>query len=1188
MEEGRESGDGLSAIKAKCYQESRDLSRKVGKKSSEFACNQQSGPPQCRAIGAGTSSATAASGRQPYVCWQCLSRKEAGQHIALNARKARVASLSSLALASASWLASSSTSPTVRPTGRWDNTNNHNTLRLSHERRQGLSTSASLLDRKIIQISDDIADDFVLPLGPELRHLEEGQPLKPGDSPTIRQRLRQWELENPEPFNAIPSDFALPDRPVNAFTSKRSEHMLEMEHIDQDNSPAAVQVDDRDLIETHATPRVQAGDLLELMSAEWKIGVLAICLGNFNGIDHFYTVTGKWLASTDVKSGFIVKKFITNPADLQPVIDALPSTVGDMAIMVELDRIRAGPTREHGAGLITKMLEFQNAYREYYQNNLERLSNPHKHVPEQEQLMTLGEIAEYLLPPKLKHPSTGFPAAALYAVYYCLTLQDAYFRSLGQGATGPSSIIFHVIAKSDIENLHRVEGMVRDHYSPDLLDRRSRRDHDRLEPVLMQARLAIDHNRKQRQWSSHGMLGPTTRVLPASTYSWSQDALSVVRVIHMWAASDVFPLTSKYQWVGAAFLRALRRYEDVDVLDATVGWTFLQEIGWLMPWEIHARHRLRLPGLQINRAGGLLPSPEEQKPAELAEDVLAPLRQDFSGSTVYCIDSPDAKEIDDGVSLEKTDKEGEYWIHVHIADPTSRIRPDSPLAKRAALMTQTSYLPGHLDKMIADEAVVAEFSLAPGRPSLTFSARLNEEGTLLDHKVTPGRLGDIVYITPQDVAAAVGPMDAGIPKVEAPSLVLEVGTPPSAKEEPTRKMTKPDELSEQNVKDLEILSRLAAAIHKLRVQNGSVPVFLSSPEASFSLENARIEHTPSGFLACTNDPWIRVSYSNHGGQHPIVDDLMGTANQIAALWCYERGIPIPYRTNIAAAQNEEALRAFTQDVIYPQLIAGKRPTMEQRRTLRHLLGGHDIATMPSLIYTLGVDIYTKATSPLRRYSDLLVHWQIQAALLEEHKRRTSGSGGNNQTSLVIRKFNKYNIKPPMDDKQATQLGLPFTASQLEEKVFPHLRVRERHAKTLANLDGQTELILQALVRAWKFGEGAQGQVPDKFTYTVANVLNTSVQGRISYFDLSAEIDLENLSGFSLIGNVRIGDVMTVELVDVNVHMRKILVKPVEFVKRGPERMRLFAEEEMEHELEEEGGEYIDATAHEEVLEPEMK
>ncbi|KAK3950682.1 RNB domain-containing protein [Pseudoneurospora amorphoporcata] len=1113
------------------------------------------------------------AGRQPYVCWQCLSRKEAGQHVALNARKGRVATLSTLASSPAS-------SPASRPIQQWVNT-----LRLSHERRQGLSASTSLLRKETPEISNEALEDFALPLPQDLQHLQDSQPSgkksNKSAQPSIRQRLKQWEAENPEPFNSIPSDFALPGRSINVLTSNRSDHMLEMGDIDKDN--ATVQIDNQDLVDTQVTPRVQAGDLLKLTSEDWNIGVLAVCLGSFNGIDHFYAVTGKWFASTNAKSGFIVKNFITDPADLQPVIDALPSTVGDISVMYELQKLRAGPTREHGAGLITKMLEFQNASQQIYHNNLERLSNPHRHIPEEEQLMTLGEIAEFLLPPKLKQSSTGFPPEALYAVYTELSFEDAFFHSLGQGTAGPSSIIFHVTARSDRENVDRVERMVRDYYSPELLDSKSRRGHDRLEPVLRQARLAIDHSRKMREWSSHGMLGPTTRVLPASTYSWSQDALTVISVMYMWAASDVFPRSSKYQWIGAAVLRALRRYQDAEVLDATVGWTFLQEIGWLMPWEIHARHSLRLPGLQVNRAGGLLPSPEEQQPAELAEDVLAPLRQDFSASTVYCIDAPNAKEIDDGVSLERTDKEGEYWIHVHIADPTSRIRPDSPLAKRAALMTQTSYLPGHVDKMISDEAVVEEFSLAPGRPSLTFSARLNEEGTLLDHKVTPGRIGDVVYITPQDVAAAVGPVDAGIPKVEAPDVVLEVGTPPSAEDEaPTRKMTKPDELSEQNVKDLEILSKLAAAIHKIRVQKGGVPIFLPSPNASFSLENARIEHTPSGFLACTNDPYISVKYSVSGGLHPIVDDLMGTANQIAALWCYERGIPIPYRTNVLAAQNEEALRAYTQDVIYPQLIAGKQPSLDQMRTLRNLLGGYDIAVTPTFIYTMGVDIYTKATSPLRRYSDLLVHWQVQAALLEEHKR-----GGGSQ-SLVTRKFDKYNLKPPMDDKQAARLGLPFTASHLEDKVFPSLRVRERHAKNLGNFEGRHELILQALVRAWRFGEGPKGQVPKKFTYTVISAQHSCVRGKLDYFDLWAEIDLENLAAFSLIRDMRAGDVLTVELADVNVHMRKIVVKPVEFVQRGPERRRVLAEEEQEQEQEEGEGEeeYIDVG--DEVLQPEER
>ncbi len=51
---------------------------------------------------------------------------------------------------------------------------------------------------------------------------------------------------------------------------------------------------------------------------------LAVCLGHFNGLDHFYTHTGKWLTSSSIRTRFVVKNFITNPQDLQPVLKELP------------------------------------------------------------------------------------------------------------------------------------------------------------------------------------------------------------------------------------------------------------------------------------------------------------------------------------------------------------------------------------------------------------------------------------------------------------------------------------------------------------------------------------------------------------------------------------------------------------------------------------------------------------------------------------------------------------------------------------------------------------------------------------------------------------------------------------------------------------------------------------------------
>ena len=45
-------------------------------------------------------------------------------------------------------------------------------------------------------------------------------------------------------------------------------------------------------------------------SVSWNIDLLAICLGTFNGLDHFYTNTGKWLTSSSIHTRFVVKSFI--------------------------------------------------------------------------------------------------------------------------------------------------------------------------------------------------------------------------------------------------------------------------------------------------------------------------------------------------------------------------------------------------------------------------------------------------------------------------------------------------------------------------------------------------------------------------------------------------------------------------------------------------------------------------------------------------------------------------------------------------------------------------------------------------------------------------------------------------------------------------------------------------------------
>lgn len=94
----------------------------------------------------------------------------------------------------------------------------------------------------------------------------------------------------------------------------------------------------------------------------------------------------------------------------------------------------------------------------------------------------------------------------------------------------------------------------------------------------------------------------------------------------------------------------------------------------------------------------------------------------------------------------------------------------------------------------------------------------------------------------------------------------------------------------------------------------------------------------------------------------LVTDAMLMAGEAAARFCLERSIPIPFATQPAPDKVET-----------PADLAAMYAYRRRFKPTR-MLGA------PEPHFGLGLPIYTRATSPLRRYSDLLVHQQIRARL----------------------------------------------------------------------------------------------------------------------------------------------------------------------------------------------------------------
>ena len=94
----------------------------------------------------------------------------------------------------------------------------------------------------------------------------------------------------------------------------------------------------------------------------------------------------------------------------------------------------------------------------------------------------------------------------------------------------------------------------------------------------------------------------------------------------------------------------------------------------------------------------------------------------------------------------------------------------------------------------------------------------------------------------------------------------------------------------------------------------------------------------------------------------MVTDLMLMAGEAAATWCGEKALPIPY-----------ALQPPPERIDQPE-------TMSGMFAYRRLFKPTRSALEPGTHFGLGLTRYARATSPLRRYADLLVHQQIRARL----------------------------------------------------------------------------------------------------------------------------------------------------------------------------------------------------------------
>ncbi|KAI0783591.1 hypothetical protein C8Q75DRAFT_810653 [Abortiporus biennis] len=410
---------------------------------------------------------------------------------------------------------------------------------------------------------------------------------------------------------------------------------------------------------------------------------------------------------------------------------------------------------------------------------------------------------------------------------------------------------------------------------------------------------------------------------------------------------------------------------------------FLIDIGALPPWDdpvirgyisTHATSPLyterNLPHVSrtVSRPLRTL-GPEDY----YTEDIAADVRHDFGDLPVYVIDDFGAEELDDGVSVEKIPSEpGSYWVHSHVADPTAVLPPTHSQAQYAHRQGSTIYYLQHTMPMLphlpADVGLGSSAETGQAEKTITFSFKVDSTGDITDYTVRAGLVRKVHVLKYDDVDIRLG-----FPKLEN---IYPFGGKPSYP-------TNPNSITNAAVEDLRLLDQIADRLLRRRLQLDVFNTTVNQARVSIRqkpfpraspIEEPRAY---SGFPEMTYS--VTPTYFTDTGARRIVAELMKASCKIASLWFRDNGIP--------ALRRSVGQPIVSSPAIIDQMMALRDPngTIDYMQLLKNnvVLPAGDYTTKPAGHAQLGIrdgEGYCKVTSPLRRYGDLLMHWQIKHAL----------------------------------------------------------------------------------------------------------------------------------------------------------------------------------------------------------------
>jgi ribonuclease R len=321
-------------------------------------------------------------------------------------------------------------------------------------------------------------------------------------------------------------------------------------------------------------------------------------------------------------------------------------------------------------------------------------------------------------------------------------------------------------------------------------------------------------------------------------------------------------------------------------------------------------------------------------------------RLDLRKENTLTIDPIDAKDIDDALSIKQLEN-GNLKLGVHIADVSHYVQKDSALDKQANLRGNSVYLVGKVISMLPEKLSNGVCSLVPNEDRLTYSVifEITKRGKIVKY----------------DIAKTIIKSKRRFTYEEAQEIIE----------------TKKGDYSKEIIQ----LNNLARTLRKNRIKEGSIDFFTS--EVKFELDEF-------------GKP-IAVTRKEIKESNMLVEEFMLLANKTVAQHRTKpkksQRKPFVYRIHDKPEREKiNEFSRFVKSLGYNFNANSFSNSKEIQHLISEVKGSEEeavinelaIRSMAKAVYStknighfgLAFNDYTHFTSPIRRYSDLLVHRMI--------------------------------------------------------------------------------------------------------------------------------------------------------------------------------------------------------------------